>query len=161
MFLLERILRREGERFHGKSIGKNGAAHQGPYKSRVGASVPLLSLSLVPGEEQLPESLRHMEIRRTRARGSPRRIKSRRSEEHTSELQSQSNLVCRLLLEKKKNTREHTGERSQDRGPIPPRAVGLTVARSRRLAFALSRDLRVGRDGSGRLTPRYICTSRA
>src|SRR2546430_8556064 len=28
--------------------------------------------------------------------------RSRRSEEHTSELQSQSNLVCRLLLEKKK-----------------------------------------------------------
>src|SRR2546430_7951929 len=28
-----------------------------------------------------------------------------RSEEHTSELQSQSNLVCRLLLEKKKNDR--------------------------------------------------------
>src|SRR2546430_12017131 len=28
---------------------------------------------------------------------------SERSEEHTSELQSQSNLVCRLLLEKKKN----------------------------------------------------------
>src|SRR2546427_9143311 len=27
---------------------------------------------------------------------------SKRSEEHTSELQSQSNLVCRLLLEKKK-----------------------------------------------------------
>src|SRR5688572_32199541 len=27
--------------------------------------------------------------------------RSRRSEEHTSELQSQSNLVCRLLLEKK------------------------------------------------------------
>src|SRR2546430_11033947 len=30
-----------------------------------------------------------------------------RSEEHTSELQSQSNLVCRLLLEKKKNTLSH------------------------------------------------------
>src|SRR2546427_9159494 len=29
---------------------------------------------------------------------------SKRSEEHTSELQSQSNLVCRLLLEKKKKT---------------------------------------------------------
>src|SRR2546430_13635304 len=28
-----------------------------------------------------------------------------RSEEHTSELQSQSNLVCRLLLEKKKHAR--------------------------------------------------------
>src|SRR2546430_11550434 len=30
------------------------------------------------------------------------RKRRRRSEEHTSELQSQSNLVCRLLLEKKK-----------------------------------------------------------
>src|SRR2546430_6944402 len=30
-----------------------------------------------------------------------------RSEEHTSELQSQSNLVCRLLLEKKKKTVEY------------------------------------------------------
>src|SRR2546430_9941806 len=29
-----------------------------------------------------------------------------RSEEHTSELQSQSNLVCRLLLEKKKTNKE-------------------------------------------------------
>src|SRR2546430_6345679 len=32
--------------------------------------------------------------------------KAVRSEEHTSELQSQSNLVCRLLLEKKKNISE-------------------------------------------------------
>src|SRR2546430_13222628 len=32
------------------------------------------------------------------------RVQRPRSEEHTSELQSQSNLVCRLLLEKKKNT---------------------------------------------------------
>src|SRR5205085_4010425 len=32
----------------------------------------------------------------------PRAFAKRRSEEHTSELQSQSNLVCRLLLEKKK-----------------------------------------------------------
>src|SRR5690606_40252037 len=31
-----------------------------------------------------------------------------RSEEHTSELQSRENLVCRLLLEKKKNTNDHT-----------------------------------------------------
>src|SRR2546430_7056736 len=33
---------------------------------------------------------------------SPRGKRRNRSEEHTSELQSQSNLVCRLLLEKKK-----------------------------------------------------------
>src|SRR2546430_7671277 len=32
-------------------------------------------------------------------------LRMRRSEEHTSELQSQSNLVCRLLLEKKKTRR--------------------------------------------------------
>src|SRR2546430_8601332 len=32
-------------------------------------------------------------------------LSPRRSEEHTSELQSQSNLVCRLLLEKKKSRR--------------------------------------------------------
>src|SRR2546430_4404149 len=32
-------------------------------------------------------------------------LRHRRSEEHTSELQSQSNLVCRLLLEKKKQQR--------------------------------------------------------
>src|SRR3954466_11982071 len=31
-----------------------------------------------------------------------------RSEEHTSELQSHDNLVCRLLLEKKKLPRDHT-----------------------------------------------------
>src|SRR2546430_13450817 len=33
-----------------------------------------------------------------------------RSEEHTSELQSQSNLVCRLLLEKKKLVSSHPSE---------------------------------------------------
>src|SRR2546427_4694995 len=38
--------------------------------------------------------------RRRGARGP--RANNDRSEEHTSELQSQSNLVCRLLLEKKK-----------------------------------------------------------
>src|SRR2546430_5726021 len=38
-----------------------------------------------------------------RSRGSSR-CSGSRSEEHTSELQSQSNLVCRLLLEKKKDS---------------------------------------------------------
>src|SRR2546430_13385307 len=37
---------------------------------------------------------------------SSRPLESKRSEEHTSELQSQSNLVCRLLLEKKKLTQQ-------------------------------------------------------
>src|SRR5256886_12087616 len=39
-----------------------------------------------------------------RLRTSRRSVCKLRSEEHTSELQSQSNLVCRLLLEKKKKT---------------------------------------------------------
>src|SRR2546430_9365665 len=47
---------------------------------------------------------------RVRASGvtgfAPVKIWFPRSEEHTSELQSQSNLVCRLLLEKKKTTGE-------------------------------------------------------
>src|SRR2546430_12479385 len=42
--------------------------------------------------------------RKGREHGRPKR----RSEEHTSELQSQSNLVCRLLLEKKKHTQAST-----------------------------------------------------
>src|SRR2546430_5576517 len=42
--------------------------------------------------------------RRARHGGLPRPLPALpRSEEHTSELQSQSNLVCRLLLEKKKH----------------------------------------------------------
>src|SRR2546427_9067299 len=36
-----------------------------------------------------------------------------RSEEHTSELQSQSNLVCRLLLEKKKKTHKVANTQAQ------------------------------------------------
>src|SRR2546430_10374352 len=39
-----------------------------------------------------------------------------RSEEHTSELQSQSNLVCRLLLEKKKRNESVEGIRHSSRG---------------------------------------------
>src|SRR5438270_10727255 len=38
----------------------------------------------------------------------------RRSEEHTSELQSQSNLVCRLLLEKKKKKRKKVKKTQND-----------------------------------------------
>src|SRR2546430_5462068 len=50
--------------------------------------------------------IRHIKERKchkaTKNEGSPDR-----SEEHTSELQSQSNLVCRLLLEKKKKDTSH------------------------------------------------------
>src|SRR5690349_23061414 len=53
------------------------------------AGDPRLHLSAAPG----------------RARGgAPSRALDHRSEEHTSELQSRRDLVCRLLLEKKKNS---------------------------------------------------------
>src|SRR2546430_13715831 len=42
----------------------------------------------------------------SRARSMLASVWPTRSEEHTSELQSQSNLVCRLLLEKKKKNKE-------------------------------------------------------
>src|SRR5437870_9124670 len=46
-----------------------------------------------------------------------------RSEEHTSELQSRGHPVCRLLLEKKKNTRPHTPySMSSDAPPDYPRS---------------------------------------
>src|SRR2546427_6771596 len=53
----------------------------------------------------------------TRLRGA--RLSSTRSEEHTSELQSQSNLVCRLLLEKK------------NKAWCPTRAMTTTAATAR------------------------------
>src|SRR5256886_3631479 len=55
-----------------------------------------------------------------------------RSEEHTSELQSQSNLVCRLLLEKKKQTYQQAGPRHAEApatthlSPSPHRASPRT-----------------------------------
>src|SRR2546430_8350390 len=53
-----------------------------------------------------PTSLRRR-ASRPQLKRDPLGRRQRRSEEHTSELQSQSNLVCRLLLEKKKRKREN------------------------------------------------------
>src|SRR2546426_5647627 len=56
-----------------------------------------------------------LRCRRLRRRGQQRFVSASRSEEHTSELQSPCNLVCRLLLEKKKLNRDarRTGARSR------------------------------------------------
>src|SRR2546430_8380695 len=56
-----------------------------------------------------PRKERYGEQRAEGTRGDPR------SEEHTSELQSQSNLVCRLLLEKKNKKKLRTPAQHYDR----------------------------------------------
>ena len=49
------------------------------------------------------------------ARNYPTATDAFRSEEHTSELQSRTNLVCRLLLEKKKNNKnKHKKKKKHD-----------------------------------------------
>src|SRR5260370_3986090 len=55
----------------------------------------------------------------------PDRPQLQRSEEHTSELQSHLNLVCRLLLEKKKkhNTQEHKQKTTRFTSGTTPRRV--------------------------------------
>src|SRR2546430_2785591 len=65
-----------------------------------------------PGSRVQREQLREQQAHRPQAEdqqavhAAP--VEHLRSEEHTSELQSQSNIVCRLLLEKKKhNTHPH------------------------------------------------------
>src|SRR5207249_6132622 len=58
----------------------------------------------------------------------PPQERSRRSEEHTSELQSRFDLVCRLLLEKKKSHTEIDPEVDQCSCPrivLQPRRVGI------------------------------------
>src|SRR2546430_5942790 len=77
------------------------------------------------------EADRGAESRSVGARGRPDRGQDRqagrRSEEHTSELQSQSNLVCRLLLEKKKKQAKDGHETSITSSAITVRAYSCTA----------------------------------
>src|SRR5438034_8371519 len=82
-----RILPRRGTRDHGRCRG-TGRSPCGRPPDSVGQQ-PLAADQ--EEENQAVEHARH-----------PERHLQRRSEEHTSELQSHSDLVCRLLLEKKK-----------------------------------------------------------
>src|SRR2546430_13267590 len=62
----------------------------------IGLTVPLDLNGRKEGRVAVAE--RELQMKRAQVRD------RERSEEHTSELQSQSNLVCRLLLERKQNT---------------------------------------------------------
>src|SRR5260221_3704069 len=71
-----------------------------------------------------------------------------RSEEHTSELQSHSDLVCRLLLEKQKKVRSgrsmqsaHTRPDRATSSPCPSRPIPITARSNRAAMLALKPEL--------------------
>src|SRR5690606_41845086 len=83
--------------FH--ALRQGSRALSWPRHARQGARVAGRQLECpVLGRDAHQDGVTH------RAAGRPRAL---RSEEHTSELQSRENLVCRLLLEKKNKTKEY------------------------------------------------------
>src|SRR2546421_4185613 len=90
---------------------------------------PYTTLFRSRSRQPLPVPRRRTRVR-SRAKGTAP-IRPRRSEEHTSELQSRSDLVCRLLLEKKKinhiDTTNETCDAHQIRTlDIVAMAIGVT-----------------------------------
>src|SRR5690606_40940819 len=83
-----------------------------PYTTlfRSARAVPLLEQGLLAGVgnvERVDQGRRSRHDRPQQALElAAQALRTRRSEEHTSELQSRENLVCRLLLEKKKQHRQ-------------------------------------------------------
>src|SRR5256885_10747140 len=76
-----------------------------------------------------PQSLRPVRLAWAGSTGASARTFTR-SEEHTSELQSPCNLVCRLLLEKKKHqrsTHQHGGIHSSENGMQPSTFIRKSV----------------------------------
>src|SRR5688572_32520891 len=72
-----------------------------PAQQQLGArQVGRIGKQIGPEGVIVVEQASYAPVRLLRCRAMP--FRKERSEEHTSELQSQSNLVCRLLLEKKK-----------------------------------------------------------
>src|SRR2546430_3700682 len=71
------------------------------FRSSVGRDVDVVLGERERLRQQIADARLVVDNQDARTRGRGRRAGGR-SEEHTSELQSQSNLVCRLLLEKKK-----------------------------------------------------------
>src|SRR2546430_7405117 len=81
-----------------------------PYTTLFRSMAVRLATNPPPSAHQLPDP-RHSRKQFDQVRVDGKQLETLRyfpaqlrSEEHTSELQSQSNLVCRLLLEKKKKT---------------------------------------------------------
>src|SRR5437588_8592632 len=75
--------------------------------------------------------LRPMHRDRATVAGPSRCMGRKRSEEHTSELQSHSDLVCRLLLEKKKNQMNNQKEISEMQKATQKRIADIQWASTR------------------------------
>src|SRR2546430_8886317 len=89
-----------------------------PYTTLFRSSLQRTSAS--DGGRSAGHSVREFRVARLPGQqGSTDRLIAPRSEEHTSELQSQSNLVCRLLLEKKKKIYTKADTSSHSRVPVP------------------------------------------
>src|SRR5688572_32218199 len=81
--------------FRSCAVPSERAGHERPREDPLAASAPSRPVGCDPSPGNGAVS---------RSGSAVTRLQHSRSEEHTSELQSQSNLVCRLLLEKKKTT---------------------------------------------------------
>src|ERR1039457_2964948 len=113
-----------GETSRGAGHGGRRCPHAARFSARIGPNAtseaelfrsPCQRISLLVHERFRPV---HGSWRRSGGRGDATpQLPARRSEEHTSELQSPCNLVCRLLLEKKKkiisNSVSHAPQRSE------------------------------------------------
>src|SRR5256885_5522850 len=79
-----------------ESVSTNGGGGSTPARRKKSVICSRMGVRRWPSTQSSPVSSAHCRGRR------PSRVARLRSEEHTSELQSPCNLVCRLLLEKKK-----------------------------------------------------------
>src|SRR2546430_5752390 len=81
-----------------------------PPRSPLFPYTPLFRSPYLPREPPDPRAQHRLDHARERVEDAEQHddlpVIPARSEEHTSELQSQSNLVCRLLLEKKKKKKQ-------------------------------------------------------
>src|SRR3954465_6079563 len=109
------------------------------------ATTEIYTLSL---HDALPISRRFRARSSTKRSTPPAPERPPRSEEHTSELQSHDNLVCRLLLEKKQS---HS-LRLTARSPSPPSSRDNTGVPRRRRRGARARRRVVGRWAHARVT---------
>src|SRR2546427_2945648 len=85
----------------GAGVALLAAPEQGVFDAVSRSWIVLVTVAFVAGAKLRPTGFWPLALR-AEARGAELRAGHERSEEHTSELQAQSKLVCRLLLGKKK-----------------------------------------------------------